>query len=320
MTVIEKYKTVGFNEELEANFLASLDNFEMRREVLEKEVTTAINEVFLQKFENGYDFEDGKIVDKVTKRPIEGLVINCGREPEIVAMDKIQNELSNQRDLVVHFSPKNEEYDYPMDCVDFWWKNGKEVRWMRVVVNDNFESIKQVYKSIGGEKKETVMEMLASPVGVDDIKIADVLKMLNTAEEINKITDERIRNSVRILMDGFVEKFDKEIVENPEIIFRLFSAAIAEAKMINEDEEDYQYIDDDQMWEYLNAEMEIGTMSTSGCASVNNVGEFNRGVEMYLVSDGRGGLTIVQGEAPEGYKLCKHCGLYYKGDKCPICD
>lgn len=316
----EKYKTVGFNENLEADFLASLDNFEMRRQVLEKEVATAVNEVFLHKFENGYDFIDGKIIDKVTKRPIENLVINCGREPEIEAMTKIQ-ELLKERELVVHFSPKNEEYDYPMDCIDFWWQNGKEARWMRVVVNDNFESLQQVYESIGGEKKNTVMEMLSSPIGVDDVKIGDVLAMLDTADEINKITDEKIKESVRILMDGFVEKFNEEIVENPEVIFRLFSAAIAEAKKINSESwEEESSIDTDQMWEYLNAEMEMRTMMTSGCASINNVGEFNRGAVMYLVQNGDGGFTIVKGEAPEGYKLCEHCGLYYKGDKCPICD
>ena len=316
----ERYKKVGFDENLEADFLAGLDNFEMRKKVLEREVATAVNEVFLQKFENGYDFVDGKIVDQETKRPIKNLVINCGREPEIEAMTKIHEELNKQKDLVVHFSPKNEEYDYPMDCVDFWWKKDKEVKWMRVVINNDFESVKKVYESIGGEKKQTVMEMLASPIGIDDFKIGEVLAMLDTAQEINKITDKKIRESVRILMDGFVEKFDEEIVENPQVIFRLFSAAIAEAKKINESEITYRENKIEQMWEYLNAEMQVRTMTTSGCASVNNVGEFQSGVAMYLMSDGNGGFTLVKGEIPEGYKLCSHCQLYYKGDKCPICD
>ncbi len=315
----EKYKKIGFDQNLEESFLSGLDNFEIRKKVLESEIATAIHETFLHKFENGYFFEDGKIIDKTTKSPLENMILNCGRLPETEAFLKIQNELDKNTELVVHFSPKNEEYDYPMDCVDFWWKNAVEVRWMRVVVNNNFDNLNSIYKDITGSKVGSVMEMLSKPVGLNNMKIGEVLLMLDTMEEINSITSDEIRESVKVLMEGFLEKFDKEIVENPEVIFRLFSAAMAEAKKINKYKERSLRVDLDreEMMMYLNAEMETKTMSTFGCASSNNVGEFNKYI---IIRNNDGSFKISRGEAPEGYKYCEHCGMYYDGEKCPVCN
>lgn len=319
----EKLNKVGFNQDLEANFLATLDNFEVRKQVLEDEVATAVHEAFLQKFENGYYLKDGKIVDKKTLKPLEDLVFNCGHVPEIEAMVKIQKELNSKTNLVVNFSPRNEEYDYPMDCVDFWWQTEEEIRWLRVVVKNDFESLKKIYNSLGGEKVDTVMELLANPIGINDLKIGEILAMMDTMEEINKITDIEIRESVKLLMEGFVSKFDREITENPDVIFRLFSAAIAEAKKINKEKEkgfECNINGEIDMWMYLNASMETRMMNTGGCASFNNVGEFGSGQGYIILRSSDGSIRITKGEVPEGYKYCEHCGMYYDGDKCPVCN
>lgn len=314
---------LGFNPKLEASYLDSLDkDIELRKTVLESEVTTAVQEAFLNKFERKYAFRDGKIFDDETKKTVEETVLRCDRAPEIEAINKIQDGLDKGRKMMVHFSAANPEYDYPANCVDFWWKNEDEVKWLRVVVENDFTDLKDVYTDLGGEKEiGNVMELLAEPVGVDEMNIGEVLEMLDLVKEINSITDTEIRESVQTLMRGFTEKFGEEITSNPNIIFRLFSAAIAEAKRINEsDDEEYYDDEEENMWNYLNATMQTRAMETSGCASVTNVGAFESGTQMYLLDNGYGGLTIINGEAPDGYKLCKHCGLYYLGDKCPICD
>lgn len=311
---------LGFNPQLEVNYLDSLDqNIEIRKKVLESEVATAVQEAFLNKFERKYSFVDGKIFDDETQRNIEESVWKCGRNPEIEAITKIQEGLDIGRKMVVHFSPANPEYDYPSNCVDFWWKNVDEVRWLRVVVENDFLDLKNVYENLGGEKEiENVMDLLAQPVGVDKINMGEILEMLDLVAEINKITDVKIRESVQTLMHGFAEKFGEEITTNSNVIFRLFSAAIAEAKRINEDEDDYFEDDDEQMWQYLNATMQMRSMQTGGCASMNSVADFG-GQSRYILMSG-GNMEIIKGEIPEGFKLCEHCGLYYSGDKCPICD
>ena len=308
----------GFNPVVEADYLDTLGDIEIRKKVLESEVATAVQEAFLNKFERSYNFVDGKIFDDEAKRNIEELVLRCGRTPEIEAMIKIQEGLDMGRKMMVHFSAANLEYDYPSNCVDFWWRTEHEVKWLRVVVKNDFIDLKNVYENLGGKNKpEDVMELLAQPVGVDGLNIGEVLEMLDLTAEINSITDVKIRESVQVLMRGFTEKFGEEIVNNPNVIFRLFSAAIAEAKRINEVEIDNQIDDEDNMWLYLNASLQMSLMQTGGCASFNSVADF--GVSRYIVIN-NGAMEIVKGEAPEGYKLCEHCGLYYSGDKCPICD
>jgi hypothetical protein len=63
--------------------------------------------------------------------------------------------------MVVNFSPKNEKYDYPQNCVDFWRRDGDKIIWLRFVTTDGLDDFRKVWKELGGEGEvENEFELL----------------------------------------------------------------------------------------------------------------------------------------------------------------
>jgi len=314
MTNRERCFEEGFDPVREEVFLRGLMPV-LRSRVLEREIKTAAYEAYLVDFRRDYQWRSGRIYDEESGLYISDLTRKGDRPEETRAMEAIEKGLERGK-MVVNFSPKNEKYDYPQSCVDFWRRDGEKIVWLRFVTKNEYASLVEVWKGLGGEGEVAdEFDLLANPVETDE-KIADVFARLDFVSSESGIGKEEIDVIVSKLASRFRQQFGEERLLDSEMIFRLFSAVMAEAergKNIG------ATILDMPINRYLYGEMMMMKSKTGGCAGFNTVGQFATGMG-YFVVKGAEGMKVMRGEIPEGYTFCKKCGVWYSGEKCPFCD
>ncbi len=312
---------VGFDSVLEQGYLVGLE-VGRRKKTLEMEVRTAVAERFCVNFSRSYKWEDGRVFDQVSGERVRQVVARSGREVEEIAFMKIESMLGEGRDLVVHMSPENEKHGYDGNVVDFWRLDGGEVKWNRVVVEEGFERMADLFKVLGG--KEVIREkdnLLACPVGIDKYSMGQVMAILEVSRAIFNIDEVGVRSVVHRLMQGFYDEFGDKLVKDSGLIFRLFSAAMVEV----EKEQGVVWhgggevkLRRTEMEDYLWGGMVVERQLTGGCAGVNMVGRFV-GVGRGMVISEVDGRVRVEVGSIEGKSYCEKCGCYYEGKECLLC-
>lgn len=313
---MSEVKNRGFSSEDEARFLKRIDGYS-RRVNLEQEIKTQIAEDFgMIQFTMKYRFdEDGKIVDKLSGQAVVEMTSRGGVTEETESIKKIENGLrKNPNSTWIHFSPANERLGYPSDCVDFWRNTeGGEIVWNRIVTKDGFERMNEVRSFLSTEDRVfDQMEMLRSPIE-SKLRLCELFDLFRLSEQKNGCTLKFIESVVEEYVDEFEDKFGKRLTDDPDVIFRLYSACYTAVQR-------RQYSGDilsrNQLDLYMFGQMNrVTEVESSGCATTTRVGEFGERVGYYVLSDGQ----VKYGEIPDDYKECKKCGCWYKGEKCPFC-
>lgn len=301
----------GFNPETEKDFLRRLP--ERVRDVnLAQELKTQLAEDFgLVEFTLKYKFQDGLITDLNSGQGVVELVERGGIDEEIESIRKIQEGLKKNSERVwIHFSPKNDQLGYPENCVDFWRMVGKEVIWNRMVVKNGLKEMDRVRSILGGNIGcRNEMEILKSPISVE-MKLSEIFSFFTLCE--NRYFDdfEYIEKAVDQRLGEFKKEFGDSLISSSDLIFRLYSAC---HKFLRTRGSESYIVNRGELEMFMYGEMRRMTTEKSfGCAGSTTVGEFGKG---YIIVDGKVSFGII----PEGFRLCKKCGCYYEGDKCPLC-
>lgn len=311
-----KQETIGFSPKNEERFLKRLPG-EIRRINLDRELMTQLEEDFgMVQFTLEYSFNDqGRLCDIKSGQEIVELTARGEREEEIESIKKIEQGLKEDSTSTwISFSPKNEEYNYPSNCVDFWRVVGDgRVVWNRIVVKEDFEGMNRIRFLLGQSEVKDEFEMLASPIKSSGLKLSELFDLFSLSEVKNSCSLELIENIVSEYVEKFEDEFDKEIVTNPNIIFRLYSACY---KAIKENEYNGRLLDRSELCSYMFGQMNRTVeVNSSGCSVTTKVGEFGEKIGYYITSNGE----VKFGEIPKDYKECKKCGCWYQGEKCPFC-
>lgn len=316
----ERIKTIGFDPKKECNFLSGLDGPKER--TLAVELETQLGEDFgFVEFSQKYDFVDGRIVDSVSGESLVEVISRGGVEEETESWKIREKGLrKDPNKMWVHFSPKNESLGYNTNAVDFLrFGNGGKVVWNRVVVGDDFEDMKNVREWLGGGGKiENEMDILKSPISTDLI-LVEVLVKLHLEQKKSDFDYGLISEVVKTYLGKFSDKFGRRLVENSELILRLYSFCqdrlkkkgfMAPSLVTRDDYQDLNRF----MYQQMNG---IKVEVSFGCAGGTTVAEFGDNYG-YIVSDS--GKISFGHIDKDLYIQCSKCGCYYKkGGKCPLC-
>ena len=301
-------ETNGFSPEKEEKFLKRLAN-EIRRVNLDQELKTQLAEDFgLVEFTSKYNFDgDGNIVDIKSKEKVMDVMVRGEIDEETESFRKIEQGLrSNPEKIWIHFSPrnKNERFEYPENCVDFWRMEDNEIIWNRMVVKNNFEEMNEIRKFLSGEEKvQDELEILKSPIGVE-LKLVEIFDFFRLKESGNIVDFKEIEEVVNDYLNDFSDDFGDRLTNDSKLIFRLYSACYKKIKFGDVTLRDYMY----------GVMREVRMQESFGCAATTTVGNFGEKIGYFIV-DGK----VSYGEIPNGFKECKQCGCWYKGEKCPFC-
>lgn len=307
---------IGFSPEGEAKFLERVASIS-RRVSLEQEIGTQIAEDFgIIEFLMEYELDgEGRIVDKVSGQGVLELTNRAGVSEETESIKKIEIGLKDNPDSIwIKFSPKNGRLNYPSNCVDFWRNLGEgRVVWNRIVVKNDFESMNRIRTSISGEEEVAdEMEILRSPIK-SDLKLSELFDLFRLNETKNSCNLELIESVVSEYTAEFESEFGESLTDDPNIIFRLYSACF---KAIEESQYSGRLLERRYLDRYMFGRMNKVTEKKSyGCSVTTQVGEFGEKIGYYITANGE----VKHGEIPSGYKECKKCGCWYKGNKCPFC-
>jgi len=313
---MNEVKNRGFSSGDEVRFLRRMGGCS-RRLNLEQEIKTQIAEDFgIIQFTLKYNMSDkGKIVDRLSGQKVVEMTSRGGVIEETESIRKIERGLRENSDSIwIHFSPANEKLGYPSNCVDFWRETeGGEIVWNRIVVRDGFGRMNEIRSFLSGEDKVLdQMDILKSPIR-SGLKLSELFDLFRLSEQKNNCTLEFIESVVGEYVDEFETKFGKRLTDDPEIIFRLYSACYtAIQRTLNNG----NILSRNQLDLYMFGQMnQVLKVESSGCAATTMIGEFGEKIGYYVTNDGQ----VKYGEIPEGYKECDKCGCWYKGDKCPFC-
>jgi len=303
-----KEKTIGFNPEIEKEFLKRLPD-KIRRVNLDQELKTQLAEDFgLVEFTLKYKFsEAGKIVDLMSGLELVELTSRGGVKEETESIGKIEKGLRNNPEQTwIHFSPKNEKLGYPENCVDFWRMTGEEIVWNRMVVKNDFDSMNDLRNFLSGEEKvKDEIEILSRPIAVDKLKLTEIFDFFRLKESENMTDFKEIEEVVNDYLNDFNNDFSNRLTNDSNLIFRLYSACYKKIKFGEVILNDYMY----------GIMREVGMEKSFGCTATTMVGAFGEKIGYYILSNGE----VKKGVIPEGFKECKQCGCWYSGEKCPFC-
>lgn len=316
-----RVNSLSFDPKLEPRYLGQFEKIQMRLSQSEAEMATSLKEMYLSQFTHNYVFVDNHLFDEKTYLDIALLTKNGGIEEENTAMTKILKLLSEEHNLIVNISGKNEDLGYPDNMVDFWLasEDGK-VRVLRYKVDGDLKWLNDFYKTIGGELVDpNVREMLANPVGVTKYKLAEVLNMLVVSKETSKIENKRIEDVTHELTTYFYQEFGFAIFEDPNLILRLYLAIGNEIKENSRKKElTSAVISQIKINIYKFGQLEVKNVAGHGCGGTGQEGQFGGGQGWILVVvDGQ--MTSYFGST-EGMTHCERCGCYHSGSQCPYCD
>ena len=310
-------ETIGFSADNEKDYLDRLSP-DLKRQNLEQELKTQLAEDFgLVEFTLKYKIKDGKIVDLISGgQELVELTNRGGIDEETLSIKKIENDLvNNPQKTCIHFSPKNEKLGYPQNCVDFWRVVDNEVIWNRIVVKNSFEEMNRVRTFLSGEKEiENEMEILKSPISVD-LKLVEIFDFFQLNESKNIYNFGYIEKVVNNYLNEFKNDFGDTLVNNSDLIFRLYSTCFDVLKSKRDENE--SILSRKDLDNYMYGVMNEARIEKShGCAVATIVGSFGEKIGYYVSSGGE----VKHGQIPDGYKECSQCGCWYSGGgKCPFC-
>ncbi len=281
---------MGFNPELERQFLAGVLNPDL---VLRRELETQLGEdVGLIQFHRDYDWDSqDRLVDRESGWVMAEMLV--GEEGRW--MEQIETIL-RRGENVVHLRPIREEGQ--VDCLDFWYRTDRKIKWVRVVVED-----------LGEDVALWPMET--------KMNLAQTLNLFELSRSRTDLTMDQIKQVTEEMLVRFLAEYGDRLYEDTELISRLYAAITAEADRltgVGVVPRNWKADLDNRTRRYMRDRMVMAERQSFGCAGSTMVGTFR--IEMQ-----GGQMKIIKGALPEGnWKLCDKCGLYYQGDKCPICD
>lgn len=319
-----KARRVGFDSEVEANYMARLP-IERRTRTLTVEVTTAVAEATRFSFAQHYRYVDGKIIDEISGEPLEKLLRNGQQKEETEAFIRIQEEMRDQNVVVAHFSPANEELRYPKGAVDLWIRLGERVFWSRATVDDNFEKMSEVYGRAGGSKVASEKEMLSKPIRLERVTSEELWRQLKVTKEKRGFSQAQIQEVTRQVVADFEQKFGRNFVTDADKVFRVYSAVMTEVKnwikrkvavVVDQIRVGWRMLQD-----FAYQPLVVTQMATGGCDSSTLVGRLGNKI-MGVVGLVTGYInSLVEGksfncprcngkiESGKGIETCPHCGL-----------
>lgn len=317
---------LGFNPKKEAEFIARVGGYGNQKEMLGRDVSTQLAEDFgLLKHVAWYEWKNGEIVIPNLGN-LEEVTWRRGVGSEIEAVKRIQEKLNkNPNSVVLHMSPVNERLGYKDKCVDFWRIVDGKVNSIRIMVVEDEEAMRKVWKMLnGGKDLENGEDLLANPIE-SGLNLAELLNLFELAEKKNDLRYQRIEKLVLQMMPKLEKEYGLEIVRDPELILRLYSATymILEEETDNGNELfDGNYIkiqrDLGRRLDFMMTAKMDGTKikPSSGCSSSTSVGAFaSEGMIIIVTAEG---ISFRKGST-EGLTYCSKCGCWYSGDSCPIC-
>jgi len=292
---------LSFDPVTEARYLRQFSG-ELKRRQLETEISTALSELLLSEYSHDYLWRGGKIIDKDTGIEARSLSKNC--EYERGKIDKIEEELEREKDLVVSISPKNTELDYPDDMVDFWKRGeGEKLTLMRFKVEMSPEQLRD-FENINKDK----------------YKMSDLIKMLSLVKSDENLSIEKIENITQSLINRFEREFGEEIFLDADLITRLFVATRLEVERQRKEEPVISRLSESlnglRMQNYLFGQLKTKIVSGGGCGGQSLSGQFAS--EGIIIVKTINGISFRNGKT-EGLRYCSQCGCWYSGEKCPIC-
>ncbi|MDD4026698.1 MAG: hypothetical protein PHO75_00750 [Candidatus Shapirobacteria bacterium] len=307
----EKIERNGYSAEKEVVFLGRVD-LEKRDLNLKLELTTQLAEDFgIVKFSKNFVIENGRIVDLFSG----DLVSELGNDEENQAIKKIESGLSQDpKKTWVYFSPKNEEFGYLTNSVDFWRKVDEKIVWNRIVVKNDFGDMKKMRSVLGGQEEiKDEKEILKSPTGVN-LKLAEIFSLFDLCESKNSLEFDYIEKVVGKYLKEFKNNFGNNLTEDSDVIFRLYSACFNALR--NRKDEKEIVISRNKLEDFMYGAMTgAKTEQSFGCSVTTTVGNFGEKIGYYILSNGE----VKHGKIPEGFMECKKCGCWYSGEKCPFC-
>jgi hypothetical protein len=179
-------------------------------------------------------------------------------------------------------------------------------------VNNNFEELKKTYCILGGQEElKSELDLLAKPVAVE-MKLSEIFDLFSLANEKNEMNFSYIKKIVESHLDEFNKNFGNELIENKDLIHRLYSACYTFLKTKQQGE----IINRREVERFMYGKMlRMKTEKSFGCSASTRVGSYGESIGYFVTSDGK----VNYGKIPDGYKECKKCGCWYIGSKCPFC-
>ncbi|MDD3998577.1 MAG: hypothetical protein PHR98_00530 [Candidatus Shapirobacteria bacterium] len=291
---------LNFDPIREVNYLKGFSG-ELRKEQLELNISTSLEELFLSAFSHVYQWDGEKIIDKKTGKTVRDLSKNC--EFEYQNTKRVEEQLKAGKDLVVCVSPKNIELDYPDDMVDFWIRGeGERLTWMRFKVDmtkaelDDFEAINK-----------------------EGYVLADLIRMLSLVKEEKGVSVALIEKLARKMTTEFESEFGEKIYLDGEMMTRMYVAIRLEVEKQSRElgtEPRKGVLLRSEIKKYLYGEMRVQKFAGGGCGGSSLGGQFAS--EGIIIVKTINGISFRNGKT-EGLRYCSQCGCWYSGEKCPIC-
>lgn len=319
----KKKEVLFFDAAKEVEYLKRIDE-DKRYLALGLELKTAMQELFwVQGGVLNRVLEGGRIKDLETGVFIDQFMTENSLDR--VAFEKIQKQLSEGNNLVVHLSPMNVEMGNNMNVVDFWLndRENKKLKYVRIIVNEGFERMKKIYETFGGKEKiESNSDLLVNPLATNEFRMADFMANLTQVGKRIETSKERIDEVVDSLMRKFYRNFGNKIFLKKDLVNRIFSAVydvvLNGEHLDNGEVENYVT---DRVGDFMYSQiLEMRMRKVQGvCPGIVRTAEFGSGKPMMVAMEG-GSLVFKEVDNTEGLKECKACGYWYSGEKCPICN
>ena len=212
--------------------------------------------------------------------------------------------------------------------IAIWLKDGSGVvRRMGFKVVGDLESLTELYKQYGGDKEiKTNYDLLRNPIDVKNLRLADLLTMMTLEEEKGKINDKQIREVVTRVIDKFYKLRGVAILEDSELILRVYSAAKEEVDRLARETSTVAVVTDkvvegvlEKMPIHLYNEGKMTRTREKGgaCGLEDAGGKFSKEGWILEMKDGK---MISSWGSTEGKTFCSRCGCWHEGRKCPYCD
>lgn len=327
---------VGFNAKQEVNYLNRLP-VENRRSVLKMEIATAAAETHRFSFTNwGHPYYwDGEVIDPKSGELLSTVVGRGGRIEEEKAFSAIERGLAKEDGFLLHISPPSNEYHYPVGVVDLWNRQGHNVLWQRVTVENNSAELREIFSTLSGQEVASEAEILTHPVfiGSKD-KIADVLNLFRVKDDTNKLSQEEIEMVTTTIIDDFDSKFGKDFINDPNTIFRLFSAVVNETEIWLKEKVELakrkMVVTGDRLYTYAFEPMQFVFQKNFVCDMGTMIGQFSKRVGNFI-NNIVGKVTELFAKtfdcpkchqsipSGKGIEVCPHCGAK-KSDYGSTCD
>jgi hypothetical protein len=295
----ELEKRLNFNPVAEVSYLRRFGG-ELKRQQLSREIETSLAELLLSEHSHEYQMVGGQICDTATGISIRSL------SDEGESEERIERMILDGAKMVVNVSPKSQDLGYFDDVVDIWKVEDKgKINLFRFKVDMDKTELESFDRLMGGE--------------VEELRLAEVVAMLNLAQKKDGISIGKIMAIAKELVTSFEGNYGEKLFLDSELITRLYVAVRLEVERRRTEcpvIERGVGVDPWRMKQYLYEELKVTKVAGGGCGGSSLSGEFSsQGIIIVNTIDG---ISFRVGST-EGLSFCPKCGCFYSGDKCPIC-